>query len=366
MRLTSSCASGLLVEWSFMSASVPPDANPTPNLAEAIQKLLTERKDFEQYLQENYEALNSLREQIRGEKATAQAELEKQRLDFDASAEKAELIALRELTQGFQKQLQEFERRQAATVAYLKSQVDQVQFERDSLRGELQQLHHQLEQKQAADGTFEQLLRQLQDEAIQQQALASEKTRLEVECGAMSVELQNVRAELAAEKARFEQERQALTAVPQAMAAEKARFEKDLAAEKARFEKELQAARAQAGKTGDLGAREKQLEDGWKEFEEKLAMLEQYEADLRRQQEALTHEKEAPPRAPVPAPAPAPAVPVPLKAALPDPVPLMGQRMLTFNCKYCSKQLQVKERLAGLMTKCSGCAKMVPIPKLTG
>jgi hypothetical protein len=333
-------------------AAVPAPMNSAApvDLPQLLQQLIEERKEFERFLEESYQALNDLREKIREEKAVVQAELEKKRQEFDTSPEKAELASLRELTQGFQKQIQEFERQNVDALAAARKQLLEVEFERESLRNELMQLHHQLEQKQRSDSGLDQLLRQLQEDAIQQkEALASEKTRLEVECGAMSVELQTLRSQVEADKAQFEQERAALTA-------------------------ELEQARAKGGKaSAETEAKEKELEAGWKEFDEKLSMLEQFEADLRRQQEELAREREAlgqQPRQPAPmapvVPMSAPAAPPPpAPAAAPPPLtPLGAQRMINFSCKYCGKPLEVKERLAGLMTKCTGCAKMVPIPKV--
>jgi DNA repair exonuclease SbcCD ATPase subunit len=94
---------------------------------------------------------------------------------------------------------------------------------------------------------------------------------------------------------------------------------------------------------------------------EMAAMIEQVEAEIREQQEALRKERQALTndraelekwrRSQIGAPPPSAGA------------PLSDSNMLLFDCKHCHKALQVKSWLAGLVTKCTHCGKMSPVPK---
>jgi DNA repair exonuclease SbcCD ATPase subunit len=82
------------------------------------------------------------------------------------------------------------------------------------------------------------------------------------------------------------------------------------------------------------------------ELMEVVQGFEQLETELRQEQEAVRKERE---RLQSGSGVRAPA------AASPG--------FLDFTCKYCGTKLQAKEHLAGLVTRCSQCAKMAPVPK---
>lgn len=118
----------------------------------------------------------------------------------------------------------------------------------------------------------------------------------------------------------------------------------DFEAERSRFEEELKGLRDRVG--------------GAENPEEMASMIEQVEAEIRQQQEALQRERQtlANERAELEkwrrSQPGAPAGPAP------DPT------MIQFDCKHCSRALQVKMRLAGLATRCTHCGKMSPVPKV--
>lgn len=83
------------------------------------------------------------------------------------------------------------------------------------------------------------------------------------------------------------------------------------------------------------------------ELMEVVSGFEQLEAELRQEQEAVRKERERLQSAGSGVRAPAATPP----------------GFLDFTCKYCGTKLQAKEHLAGLVTRCSQCAKMAPVPK---
>jgi chromosome segregation ATPase len=86
------------------------------------------------------------------------------------------------------------------------------------------------------------------------------------------------------------------------------------------------------------------------ELAETLHAVEELEARVKRDKEAIDREREQLSRERDVA---APAARSPARAAF-----------LTFNCKRCGAQLEAKERFAGLATKCTACARMTPIPNI--
>ena len=74
--------------------------------------------------------------------------------------------------------------------------------------------------------------------------------------------------------------------------------------------------------------------------------VEQLEAELRQQQEAVRRERES------------------LQSAGQNRNGATRPGFLHFPCKHCGGNLEAKEHLAGLVTRCSHCSKMAPVPKL--
>jgi hypothetical protein len=94
------------------------------------------------------------------------------------------------------------------------------------------------------------------------------------------------------------------------------------------------------------------------ELKEILQNFEQAEAELRQEQEAVRKERE---RLGLP-PGQFPAAP---STNGPGIVVVGDQRFISFACKHCGGRLQAKEHLAGLVTRCTGCSKMAPVPKVS-
>lgn len=334
-----------------MPADETMKSSSTFSIMEAIQQLIAERKQVDGVAQESYERLNQLREAVRAEKAAAEAELQKRQQELQGP--QAELEQLRKQVQGFQPQLDQLRHErdvaqsemQALTAraqeeaGSFRNQLEQLRIERDIAADEAAQLRHQLDQQRNQAGDFETLLNKLQEEiALQQQQQLGNSEQLKQENAQLAEQL----------KSSQEQE---------------------------------QTLREQLREIGDLTEVVEQIERDRRHVEEKEQNLQQLNANLQQREELLQKERsalaeerleierflEALPAdqaMPMPAAAPSPQ-PLPSSARMipTAPAPFTEQRMLTFPCKNCAKQVQAKERLAGLMTKCPHCGKMVPVPK---
>lgn len=206
--------------------------------------------------------------------------------------------------------------------AQLEREARQGRGERDLLANELAQLKQQLAHQARQAGEFEELLIALVQEVGQREEAAH---------------VQRVRFDAEAERLR----------------AEIKTFEER--------EASLNDQLSKARETANKAVQGEQAEQGGGEMADMAAMIEQVEAEIREQQEALRKERQALAndraelekwrRSQVGAP-PSSAGPT-----LSDP------SMLIFDCKHCKRALQVKTWLAGLVTKCTHCGKMSPVPK---
>lgn len=288
---------------------------PLPTM-QAIQQLMAERKELEQFAQESYARLNQLRELIREENAAADAV----RTNTNAQ-EKVELERLRT-------QVRELETQLDAARTTSASAVSHLHVERDLIRDELAQCKQQVENQAQQGAEFEKLLEALVQEVGQrEEAAASQRRHFEEECGRLRKEL-----------ATMHQREQSLN-------------------------EQLSKARETANKVV-------QTEQDSGDHAEVAAMIEQVEAEIRQQQEAIRQERAAlarersefeERRSAASRQVAAAASP----AAARGPMPSSTEpRMLRFTCKYCHGAMQAKEWLAGLVTKCQHCGKMAPVPKL--
>lgn len=101
------------------------------------------------------------------------------------------------------------------------------------------------------------------------------------------------------------------------------------------------------------------LEKEHAEMKDLLQGLEQAEAELRQEQEAVRKERE---RLQGSSSGKFTAV-MPASSSPNISIGPGDQKFLNFMCKHCGAKLQAKEHLAGLVTRCSQCTKMAPVPK---
>lgn len=280
------------------STDTPVDADRAPApIMLAIQQLMVERKQVEQFAQESYDRLNELREAIRKDRAAAESPDQLQQLQSELEAARAHR-------------------------AQLEREVQQSRGEHDILVNELAQLKQQLahQAKQAAE--FDELLQALVMEVGQREEAAwAQRVRFDAEANRLRDEIKTL------------QEREAS------------------------LNEQLSKARETANKVVQAG------EDGG-DMAEMAAMIEQVEAEIREQQEALRKERQALAndraelekwrRSQMGAP--------PSSA----PTTKSDPNLMIFDCKHCHRALQVKTWLAGLVTKCTHCGKMSPVPKSVG
>ncbi|OAI42227.1 hypothetical protein AYO40_01845 [Planctomycetaceae bacterium SCGC AG-212-D15] len=281
-----------------MSSEAPADSDsaeaPAP-LMHAIERLLEERKNLEQYASETYSKLTQLREDIRQEKAAGNP------------PELAEIERLKNQVQELQTQLDQRSR-----------EADQLRVERDTFGDELAQSKQQVEHRNRQGAEFEELIQALVAEVGQREEAAY------------------------AQRMHFEEEAR--------------RIQEELKAtqdREASLNEQLSKARETANK-----AVQAEAESG--DHAEVAAMIEQVEAEIREQQEALRRDREALARER----SELEAWRQKFGASAGGEPPPADPRLISFACKHCNGALQAKKWLAGLVTKCTHCGKMAPVPKI--
>lgn len=206
--------------------------------------------------------------------------------------------------------------------AQLEREARQARGERDLFGNELAQLKQQLSQQAQQAAEFEELLQALVVEVGQREEAAHGlRVHFEAEADRLHAEIKTLQEQEVSLNEQMSKARETANKVVQG--------------------------EQEGGELGDMAA-----------------MIEQVEAEIREQQEALRKERQALAndraelekwrRSQVGAP-PSSAGSTPS-----DP------SMLIFDCKHCQRALQVKTWLAGLVTKCTHCGKMSPVPKSGG
>jgi hypothetical protein len=205
----------------------------------------------------------------------------------------------------------------------LEREARQARSERDLLNNELGQLKLQLAHQARQFGEFDELLQALVVEVGQREEAAyAQRVHFDAEADRLREEIKHLQEH-------------------------EASLNEQLSKARETANKAVQSEPQEGGEGGDMA--------------DMAAMIEQVEAEIREQQEALRKERQALMndraelekwrRSQMGAPPPSEGV------APVDP------NMLLFDCKHCHKALQVKHWLAGLVTKCTHCSKMSPVPK---
>jgi colicin import membrane protein len=343
-----------------------PAAAPLP-IMQAIQQLMQERKQVEQFVEESYARLNALREQVRAEKAAADAEFDKKRSEAPSPQDKSELEHLRVEANEWRK-----------IVADLQTQLDQVRGELDGAAKERSHLRQEVEsshaERDAACGKLEPLDRELSQRRVERETMANELAQLK-----HRVEHQT---RLGGE---FEELLQALVMEvgqrEEAAFAQRRQFEEEggrLRDELKTLQEHEQSLNEQLSKAREMANKVAQTQQDGTELAETAALIEQVEAEIRQQQETVRKERDAVAKERSEVEAwrnqleewrramqKQYAGEAEAEAAPEHPAHAAGPRMLQFTCKHCSAALQAKEWLAGLVTKCQHCGKMAPVPKVT-